>query len=168
MATFLDISGLSSFSSFFAFAFVWLATYAILKYTKVLGDNEAINIVLGLFIGLFALFSPLATGIITYVAPWFAVVLIFAVFGIMAMKMFGGSFESLGSLRILTFVVIVLIIVVSALSYVRQNISIPGDNETTADYNKGVNVLFHPKILGVIFIMVIAIFTVVLLAGKPL
>ena len=80
MATFLDIAGLQHFSSFFVFIFVWLAVYAILTYSKVLGDNKGIHIVMGLIIGLLVLFSPIATGTIEYIAPWFAVVLIFVIF----------------------------------------------------------------------------------------
>jgi len=166
MATFLDISGLQSFSTFFVFIFVWLAVYATLSYSRVLGDNKAINIVIGLVIGLLVLFSPIATGVIEYIAPWFAVVFVFVIYVTIALKLFGAGPESLGSLKTVTFVVIILILVVGALSYVREQVSAPGDNETDVDYGKTTTLLFHPKILGIMFIMILAIFTVVLMAGK--
>lgn len=167
MATFLDITGLQQFSTFFVFIFVWLAVYAILTYSKILGDNKAIHIVMGLVIGLLVLFSPIATGAIEYIAPWFAVVFIFVIFATMALKLFGATgVESLGSLRIITVVVILLILMVGALSYVRQQITVPGENETSIDYGKTTTILFHPKILGVMFVLIIAIFTIVLMAGK--
>ncbi len=167
MATFLDISGLQQFSTFFVFIFVWLAVYAILVYSKVLGNNKIIHVIIGLVIGLLVLFSPIATGTVEYIAPWFAVVFIFVIFVTMALKLFGASgMESLGSLRILTFVVIILIMVVGALSYIRQEVTVPGDDGTSVDYSKTTTILFHPKILGIIFIMIIAIFTIVLMAGK--
>jgi len=137
-----------------------------LKYSRVLGSNEGINIVIGLILGLFVLFSPIATGLIEFISPWFAVVLIFIVFATVALKMFGGGFESLNSLRVIAFVVILLVMVIGSLSYLRQQVIVPGENGTTTDYSKTSTVLFHPKILGVIFIMIIAIFTVVLMAGK--
>src|SRR3989339_1305105 len=103
MATFLDIAGLQQFSSFFVFIFVWLAVYAILTYSKILGDHKGIHILIGLVIALFVLFSPIATGTIEYIAPWFAVVFIFVIFVTMALKLFGASgVESLGSLRLIT------------------------------------------------------------------
>ncbi len=167
MATFLDITGLQHFSSFFVFIFVWLAVYAILTYARVLGDNKGINIVIGLIIGLLVLFSPIATGTIEYIAPWFAVIFIFVIFATMALKMFGASgIESLGSLRIVTVIVILVVLVVGALSYVRQQISVPGENETSIDYSKTTTILFHPKILGALFILIIAVFAIVLMAGK--
>ncbi len=166
MATFLDIGGLQNFSTFFVFIFVWLAVFAILSYSKVLGENKAIHVVIGLVIGLLVLFSPIATGTIEYIAPWFAVVFIFVIFVTIALKLFGATGESLGSLRMVTFVVIILILVVGALSYVREQVTAPGDNETDVDYGKTTTLLFHPKILGIMFIMIIAIFTIVLMAGK--
>jgi len=167
MATFLDIGGLEQFSVIFVFIFVWLAVYAILTYTKILGENKGIHIVIGLIIALLVLFSPIATGTIEYIAPWFAVVFIFVIFTTIALKLFGATgMESLGSLRLITFVVIILILVVGALSYVRQQITVPGENETSVDYGKTTTILFHPKILGVMFILVIAVFTIILMAGK--
>jgi hypothetical protein len=167
MATFLDIAALEQFSIIFVFIFVWLAVYAILTYAKILGDNKAINIIIGLAVALLVLFSPIATGTIEYIAPWFAVVFVFVIFATMALKMFGATgVESLGSLRLVTVIVIVIIMVVGALSYIRQQITVPGENETSIDYGKTTTILFHPKVLGIMFVMIIAIFTVVLMAGK--
>ena len=166
MATFLDIAGIQHFSSFFVFIFVWLAVYAILTYSKILGDNKGIHIVIGLIIALLVLFSPIATGTIEYIAPWFAVVFVFVIFATIALKLFGGGIESLDSLRLITMVVIILVLVVGALSYVRQQITVPGENETSIDYTKTTTILFHPKVLGILFILIIAVFTIVLMAGK--
>ena len=167
MATFLDIAGLQHFSSFFVFIFVWLAVYAVLTYSKILGDNKGIHIVIGLIIGLLVLFSPIATGTIEYIAPWFAVVFIFVIFATIALKLFGATgIESLGSLRLITMVVIIIILVIGALSYVRQQVTVPGDNETSIDYGKTTTILFHPKVLGILFVLIIAVFTIVLMAGK--
>jgi hypothetical protein len=167
MATFLDIAALEQFSSFFVFIFIWLTVYAVLTYTRILGDHKGIQIVIGLVIALLALFSPVATGAIEYIAPWFAVVFIFVIFTTIALKLFGASgMEALGSMRVITVIVLILIMVVGALSYVRENVTVPGDNETSIDYSKTTTILFHPKILGIIFIMLISVFTIALMAGK--
>ena len=167
MATFLDIAGLEQFSIFFVFIFVWLAVFAILGFSKILGDNKGIHIIIGLIIALLVLFSPLATGTIEFIAPWFAVIFIFVIFITIALKLFGATgVESLGSLRLITVVVIIIITLVGALSYIRQQVSVPGDNETSADYTKSTAILFHPKVMGIIFVLIIAVFTIVLMAGK--
>ncbi len=168
MATFLDISGLEHFSSFFVFLFVWLAVYALLQYTKVLGENQqAVNVIIGLIIGLFVLFSPIATGVIQYIAPWFAVILIFIVFINMSAKTMGTGTEIIsGPTKAVVGVVVLLIVVVGALQYIRDEITLPGDNDTTRDYSKSSSVIFHPNMLGAIFILLVAVFTVGLLAAK--
>ncbi len=171
MATFLDISGLEHFSKFFVFLFVWLIVYALLQYTKILGEdkaNQGISVILGLIVALFVLFSPIATGIIQYITPWFAVIFIFIVLAGIGLKMMGASASDIGGPQVKTLigVVIVIVLIVGSLSYVRDNISVPGDNETSADYSESSNFIFHPSVLGAIFILVIAVFTVALLAKK--
>lgn len=169
MATFLDVSGLEYFSSFFVFLFVWLAVYALLQYTKVLGENQGISVIIGLIIGLLVLFSPIATGVIQYISPWFAVVFIFAIFATVGLKVIGASDADIvatGPLKTLVGIVIVIILVVGALSYIRGEITVPGDNETSTDYSTSTAVIFHPNILGVIFILIVAVFTIALLATK--
>jgi len=168
MATFLDVSGLEYFSSFFVFIFVWLGIYAILAYSKIV-QNKSISILIGLLIGVFVLFSPTATGAIQYIAPWFAVVLIFIMLAGLVIKSFGATdLEAYSSLRGVLLVIVVIVLVVGVLSYVREQTVVPGDNETSAewDYKKTGTLLFHPKVLGMLFILLIAVFTIALLAGK--
>lgn len=169
MATFLDVTGLEHFSSFFVFIFVWLAVYAILIYTRVLGGNKAISIVIGLLIGVFVLLTPIASGVIQYIAPWFAVIFIFVILISITSKMFGAAdFESYSSLKWVVLVVIIIALIVGSLSYVRERTILPGDNETTEDidFAKTTNFFFHPKVLGMLFVLLIAVFTIALLAGK--
>jgi len=168
MATFLDVAGLEHFSSFFVFIFVWLVIYAILTYTKVFGTNKAISILIGLIIGIFVLFSPIASGIVQYIAPWFAIILIFVMLISVTSKMFGAAdFESYTSLKWIVLVIIIITMIVGSLSYVREKIVIPGEEEgEDIDYEKTTNFFFHPKVLGMLFVLIIAVFTIALLAGK--
>lgn len=169
MATFLDVTGLEHFSSFFVFIFVWLAVYAILIYTKIFGTNKAISIIIGLLIGIFVLFSPIASGIVQYIAPWFAVIFIFIMLISVTSRMFGSTgFESYASLKWILLVAIVIIMIIGSLSYARERVVYPGENETgkDIDYAEKTNFLFHPRVLGMLFILIIAVFTIALLAGK--
>ncbi|MBS3098136.1 hypothetical protein J4209_05060 [Candidatus Woesearchaeota archaeon] len=170
MATFLDITGLEYFSNFFVFLLTWLVVYALLLYTKIVGGNKAIAALIGLFIGLFVLFSPIATGVVSYIAPWFAVVFIFIILATVVLKVFGASsfeIESYGSLKWVAIILIFIVLIVGALSYVREQTVIPGENETgVREYSSTISIIFHPKILGAIFVLVMAVFTIALLAAK--
>jgi hypothetical protein len=168
MATFLDVTGLQHFSNLFAFIFVWLIVYAMLTYTKALGGNQLINALIGLIIGLFALFSPTVTGAIIYIAPWFALIFVFVMLVMVAGNMFGAGADIGGSPAfkggILALLVVVL--VVGVLIYAREQMEVPEEITEKSDFSKITNVLFHPKFIGMVFILVVAVFTVGLLASK--
>ena len=164
MATFLDVTGLQHFTSIFVFIFVWLVTYAIVLWTKVLGDNKFISVLVGLLLGLFVLISPLATSIIADTAPFLAVVFLFVVLINVATKMLGGDAESFPALRGIFLVFIVLIIMIAAGIKIRENANVP--SETQTDLSKTVNLIFHPTFLGTVLVFAIAIFTIALLASR--
>ncbi|MBW2983880.1 hypothetical protein KY361_02095 [Candidatus Woesearchaeota archaeon] len=167
MATFLDVTGLQYFSNFFVFIFVWLAIYAILGYTKILGENKGIHIILGLVIALLVILSPIATGAIAFISPWFALVFVFLIFIMMALKVFGASTADLAAssqLKVAFLAFIFLILIVGIFAYIREQAAIPSGEEI--DYQKTTSVIFHPKVLGIVFVLLIAVFTIVLMAGK--
>lgn len=167
MATFLDVTGLQYFSSFFVFIFVWLVVYAILAYTKVVGDSKPIHWIVGLVIALLVLLSPIATGAIAFISPWFALVFVFLIFIMMALKVFGGSAADLadsGQLKVAFLAFIFLILVVGVFAYIREQAAIPEGEDI--DYSKTTSIIFHPKVLGIVFVLLIAVFTIVLMAGK--
>lgn len=166
MATFLDVTALQSFSVIFVFVFVWLIVYAILIYTKALGANQFINILIGLLIAFFVIISPLATLVVRQVAPIFAIVLVFIAIISIASGMFGDvQVESLNSLKWVVLVILIIALVVGTLSIIRENIDVPERGE---DFGKISTVIFHPNFLGMILIFIIAIFTVGLLASKQM
>lgn len=166
MATFLDVTALQSFSVIFVFIFVWLVVYAILIYTKALGTNQFINILIGLLTAFFVIISPLATLVVRQVAPIFAVVLVLIAIISIASGMFGDvQVESLNSLKWVVLVILIIALVVGTLSIIRENIDVPERGE---DFGKISTVIFHPNFLGMILIFVIAIFTVGLLASKQI
>ena len=168
MATFLDVTGLQYFSNLFAFLFVWLIVYALLAYTRALGNNQLIHTLIGLIIGLFALFSPTVTGVIINIAPWFALIFVFAMFINVAGNMFGAT--NIGgspAFKGIVLSLVLVILVVSVLIYVREQISVPEEINEDSDFSKITNVLFHPKFIGMVFILIVAVFTVGLLASRP-
>ena len=163
MATFLDVTILENFSVIFVFLFVFLVIYAILLYTKALGQNQFINIMIGLVVAFFVILSPLATLVIKQIAPVFAVLLVFIAIFSIASSMFGMSLETLPALKWIVVVVVVVAFIVGTLSIVRENIDVPERGE---DFSKVSTVIFHPNFLGIVLMFLISIFTVGLLAVR--
>lgn len=170
MATFLDVTGLEHFSSLFVFLFTWLILYAVLSATKLLG-NKLIAVMLGMILSIFVLLSPAVTSIVRDLAPWITVGFLFIVLiGVVGKLMIGDlPGEYTLELRGMLLVFLVIIIFVASMSQVRKHISVPGDegtSEGTEEFLKPTTIIFHPKVLGAILILAIAIFTIALLTAR--
>ena len=164
MATFLDVTGLQHFSSIFVFLFVWIAVYAVLIWSKILGDNKFVHALIGLLLAIFVLISPIATSIVADVAPFIAVVFLFIILISVASTMLGANIESFPALKGVFLVFIIIIIVIAAGVKVREKVNVP--SETQTDLSKTVNLIFHPTFLGTILVLAIAVFTIALLASR--
>ena len=163
MATFLDVTGLQYFSSVFVFIFVFIVIYAVMLWTKVLGENKLISLIAGLLMAVFVILSPLATDVIASTAPFIAVLLLFAVLLNAASKMLGGDFEALNSVKAIFLIFVVLIVIIGAGVKIREKANV---ETTPTDLSNTMNLLFHPKFLGTVLILAVAVFTVALLASK--
>ena len=171
MATFIDVTGLAAFSKIFVFVLVLLALYAIFASTKAFASNQWISWLIAFIIAIFVILSDVATNIIQYIAPWFAVLFIFVTFIIIASKIFGANVSDFGEMKWVLIVLVVIIFVVGILFYLRQSVNVPGDidedgNAIDTNYEPVSNFIFHPKVMGIIFILLVAVFTVALMAGK--
>ena len=172
MATFLDVAGLEYFSTFFVFIFVWLLVYVLLHGTHALGGNKMIHALLGLVIALLTLLSPISIGAIKSVIPWFAVVLIFFVLIGVVTSSLGGDAHVFGNIKTVLIVFVAIAFLIGISGYIREKTVVPGDNQTSVNfkdtYGTGASILFHPKVLGIIFVLVIAVFTIALLTGTQM
>ena len=164
MATFLDVTGLQYFSSIFVFLFVWLVIYAVLLWTKVLGDNKFVHALIGLLLAIFVLISPIATSVVAEVAPFVAVVFLFIVLISVATTMLGVNIEAFPAIKGILLVFIILTIIIAAGIKVREQANVPSSTQT--DLSKTVNLIFHPTFLGTILVFAIAVFTIALLASR--
>lgn len=177
---------LANFSSIFSFIFIWVIVYAIAEYTKLFGENKSIHAIMALAIAVITLMLSGVIQVINLIIPWFALMFIFAALVIMAFKFFGVTDENLlstiiGRDKVVLWwiITIAVIIFLGALGRVyftsgsllepRANESmIVGTNATTVStIGQGAfwATLFHPKILGLILILLIASFTIRLLSG---
>jgi len=167
MATFLDVTALENFSIIFVFLLAWLGSYATILYLKILGgQNQFINIILSLVFAVFVIISPLATLIFKTLVPIAAVVMLIIVLVYSASGMFGNvQPESFQGLRWTVLAILVVALVVGVGAIIRENIEVPERGE---DFGKISTVVFHPNFLGLVMILLIAVFTVGLLAVKQI
>ncbi|HLC65691.1 MAG TPA: hypothetical protein VJI46_06230 [Candidatus Nanoarchaeia archaeon] len=164
MATFIDVTGLHAFSNIFAFLFTWIIIYAILMYTKVIGSNTAIHILLSLIVAVFVLLSDIATNMILTVAPWFGVLFVLATLAAIAFGSGGIStgtptFQSLKAITLVFFVVIMVLLALGQLG---------GAKSTTPEGapKTGLSLITDPRVFGIIIIALISVFTIALLTMK--
>ena len=162
MATFLDVTGLQHFSVIFVFLFVWIVVYAVLLWTKALGGNNLINALVGLLLSIFVVMSPFATEVIGSVAPFIAVLFVLILLVSIASKMLGANMEAFPAVKGIMIVFIVLVIVIGIGVKIR---SAADNSHESKDLSKTVNVIFHPKFMGMILLFAVAIFTIALLAS---
>jgi len=173
MATFLDIAGQEHVSTVMVFLFVVVGMFALLQAQKLFSAPPWMHILLAVAIGFFVILSPTALRISANLAPWFAVIFLLMLLITIAGKMLGGGpalDENINKSLFSVFIFIVIVFIVG--TGIREGVSIPGDNETSTDferdYTQTSHVIFHPKVLGFILIFGIAIAAVSLMVtAKP-
>lgn len=173
MATFLDVTGLEQFTSIFVFLFTWIILFGVLTASKLFGGNKALPIFLGLILSIFVLLSPAVTSMIRNLAPWISVGFLFIVLVGVISKLMVGDVAEVGTatieIRGVLLVFLILIIFVASVAQFRKNITIPGDEGTSDDiseFTEPTTVIFHPKVMGIILVMAIAVFTIALLTAR--
>ncbi|MBD3203291.1 hypothetical protein GF327_03290 [Candidatus Woesearchaeota archaeon] len=178
MATFLDIAFLEHFSSIFVVIFVFTAVYAILTFKKPLGDNKGINALIAFAVSVLFIMSKDAIAIIRTAVPWWTLMVLVITFIIIGVEAFGSSFDP-GTLQsfstwILIIAIIIFVFAWAGVAGQKAGPYLGNESSTQAAENYGGSgnvasgnfqenlgaTLFHPKVLGVILILVIALFAI--------
>lgn len=190
MATFLDITLLEKTSIIFPFLLTFVVVYGVLNFTKVFGDNKALQSFFALVVALFTFISPVVRIIINRMAPWFIILFIAILFVVLAFKTYGATdSDILGILRsprygptlswwlIIIAIIIVIGSIVSATLHFDEDEGVrpsdekitTGEGETTKEAKDNDktdiwDILLHPKVLGLAAILLIANFAISKLA----
>ncbi len=191
MATFFDIALLSNFSIIFTFLIVFAIVFAMLEFLKIFGDNKPIHAVIALSAAMVMIFSKGAVEVINFMVPWFMILVIVATFGIIGYKLFAGPGADLSilhqgtSLRSWVIAIVAIIFLIALAQTFGQDIGPylgepnvtqkealdPGAVPSTATESFAENLtatLFHPRVLALVVIILIATFAIVFLAQKPI
>ena len=100
---------------------------------------------------------------------WFALIFVFIMLIMVAGNMFGATdIGTSSAFKGVILAIIVIILVAGVLINIRQQTDVPDEITEESDFSNIINVLFHPKFIGMVFILVVAVFTIALLAAKPL
>ena len=187
MATFVDISILQNFSSVFTFILVFVIIYSMLEVTKALGpDKKSMNAIIAMIVGFLVSMSSGVVAVIQSFTPWFTMLLILIFFILFAVRMFGVSSETITAeitkkSAIVTWILILTAVILlfslgsgfgqktleqgqtggSTISVQTNATTVPTD---TGSFSQNLyNTLYHPKVLGLILIMLVVVIAMLFL-----
>jgi len=186
MADFLQAVGaLEDFSPIFIFVLVLAVLYGLLQYTKLLGGSKALHALIAFVIALIFLFSQNAGEVIKIITPWFVLLFALILFLLVGIKMFGATKDAEIDLFAMFdkhsnisywILAVTLVIVLGAIATVYSQpgevLAERGDAGPVADAGSargdtgsvGLGGFFgtitHPKVLGLIVILLIGSFTI--------
>lgn len=183
------------FSHIFSFLLVLFIVYALLQKSKLLGENKSLHAIIAFAVAMMVALSKPVVMIINNMAPWFVILMFFIIFLLVIIKIFGYEdktiMDAIGERDyiITTIVILGIIILGGALASVfGQGLLSSGDEvgsagvETPAGTGEGIptdgdvdggsfeenllSTLFHPKILGLIIIILISMFALKFLTDE--
>lgn len=186
MATPLDVGLLQKFDVVFPFLLIIVVTYVALTRINYFKENQAYAFIIAFALGVLSLFNTVVIKTINMMAPWFVLLFIFMLLIFMAYTAFGVKEDTIiGTITTGNYAkdfgwwvfAIVLIIGLGSLSTVisQEKGFTPlttGENASVVPEGAGTEetgfweTLFHPKILGLVLIFMIAMFTISRLAQK--
>lgn len=179
----MQLGVLKYFSIIFPALLVFVVVFALLEKTKILGENKVTHSIIAIVIAFMVILLKDIVSIINYMAPWFVLLFVFFVFLLVLYKLLGATDQNIADFftknRGFQFVIIGigLVILIASIAYVYgpKVLPVTGDGvNVTAVGEAGTfkenvfAVLFSPKILGMIFILVVAIAAIALLTREKL
>lgn len=178
----VDLSLMNILSPIIIFILIWALTYALLTKSKVLGDNQNLNAVISFAVAVLFILIPGTTKFVSIFTPWIMVLFIGIVLLFSLFYFIGWDFKSIqehlgAGVIVWTIIIIFLIILFVSLSNIFGEKVAPyssADSSSTisstiegAGGSLGSEVkdtLFNPKVLGVIFLLMVAVFAIRLIS----
>lgn len=180
MATVLDISLLKLIAPIFSFIFIFTLVYAVMDKFKLVGDNKGIHAAIAFSIAMVFMFAGDAIKFVNFITPWFIIMLVVGLFIISFFVFFGVSTKTIGEQvmtdpRVVwTIIIISIIILFVSIGQVfgsdlpgqfddeGNRIAVNSDSGTAT--SEGLQAIVHPRVLGALFLLVIAAFAIRLIS----
>lgn len=194
MATFLDISILSHFTSVFTFLLVFIIVFGMLEFMKIFGESKkGWHSIIALSIGIMVILSSGVTKVIQTFTPWFMIIVFLIFFILFAVRMFGIGEKDITSAfkssSILSWIIILTLVIMiysfsqafgqeslEKTSATKVNVTttmvngtavVTGTQTNTNDFMQNLyNTFYHPKVLGLVLIMLIGVIAMLFLTVK--
>ncbi len=185
MTEFLDTGVLSYFSIVFTFLLVFVILYGLLSLTRPFGEGKnGLYSIIAFAIAILSISSRSILSLITFITPWFFMLIFIGFFILLVLMIFGLKAEQIKagmSSELRTWVIILTVVILifgigatfgqQTLEEGRpnngQNDIEPGDEErstATDDFTTNVmNAVFNPQVLGLIVVMLVGAFAMFLL-----
>lgn len=163
---------LEHFAPVFTFLFVFVLVYGVLIKTNPFGDNKGIYAMIAIVLAVITLFFPPVVKMVNIMAPWFVLIMVFVFLLILVIMAFGVSAgkieEAFRSYNLILWIIIALAIGIAIFAFSQvygASIASQEVNET-GQFNETVkDIIFHPKVLGAVFILIFAAIAVRLLTS---
>ncbi|KHO46744.1 MAG: hypothetical protein QS98_C0001G0003 [archaeon GW2011_AR3] len=185
MATILDTGLLNKFSFLFSMLLIIVLVYGILEYINLFKDRQGLHILVAFLIGITLLLVPSVNTVISTITPWFVLMFIFILLMVIAYKMLGATDSDIKDAMIHNKSIVYWIMIFSVIILLgglgtvffsggEHNVGVTV-NGTQANVDGDVGetgtsalfaTIFHPKVLGLIFLMLIGVFTITTLSSK--
>lgn len=166
MATILDVGILEYFTPVFVFLFIFALIYAILDKTNLLGESKALKSLVSFVFAMLFIITQDLMKLVTIMTPWFIVLLVAVLFIILFFLFVGAKNEQIAAAftdKVVIWTVLIVILIIFGYGvtqvYGTDIHSIYGGEgaEDTGGLNQAIGqILFHPKMLGVALILIIA------------
>lgn len=172
MATVLDLGLLQYFTPVFVFFFVFVILWALLEKTRFFGENKFANLAIAMCLSFLFIFIPELTTFVSILTPWFIVLMIFLIFLVLIFLFMGVDPTKVanlfGSNETVIWTILILSIMIFGYAmtqvYGEQIRGITVGSEATDDQGSLAqsvgSILFTPKVLGMLLLLVIAAFAV--------
>ncbi len=170
MATPLDLGLLKFFTPLFVWLFIFILIYAGLEKTRLLGDkSSALNLMAALSISALAVFYTKLTTLLEFITPWMVFIFIFLFILFMGLMFLGVEQSAIWkNLSVWTVLITSFIILLIAISQTYGDIFSPyGDGASGKSIGgEAQKTIFHPRVLGSLFLLIIIALSIRLIAGK--
>jgi len=190
MATFLQLGLMNYFSIIFPALIVFVIVFALFQKFKILGEDKTVHSIIAIALAFLVILSADVVELINVMAPWFVIIFVFLVLLLVLFKLMGASDENIAAIltknKGVQWIIIGIgfIILIGALAHVYGERLAPvtaeepvegavvseaiAEKEPTTFGENVLKILFNPLMLGVIFILLVAIFTIALITRERL
>lgn len=170
MVTVLDVSLLQHFEFVFPFLFIVTAVFAILIKMKMFDQNKTWAALIAFSLAIMASFSPIVVTAINIMAPWIILLIVFIILALLAITALGPTHDDIMGViknedfEFISWVLVGIIAVIGFGSFAKAVADAGGFGEAGVAASQQEAAFYatvlHPKVLGLILIMLIAFFTI--------